>query len=133
MSGKVIEGKSSMLTKELEETLGIAVDEAVKRQTRICTLEHLLFALLQTTRRAKFCLIAARILREIAKSLEEYFTDVLEKLPGKHEVMPELTSTFQASFNTRFSRRKAAVRERLTAEIFSPRFIKPSSLTPFIF
>ena len=35
-----------MLTKELEATLGIAVDEAVKRRHEYVTLEHLLYALL---------------------------------------------------------------------------------------
>jgi ATP-dependent Clp protease ATP-binding subunit ClpA len=35
-----------MLTKELEETLGLAVDEAVKRRHEYVTLEHLLYALL---------------------------------------------------------------------------------------
>jgi ATP-dependent Clp protease ATP-binding subunit ClpA len=35
-----------MLTKELEETLGLAVDEAVKRRHEYVTVEHLLYALI---------------------------------------------------------------------------------------
>ena len=36
-----------MLTRELEETLSYAVDEAVKHKHEYVTLEHLLFALLE--------------------------------------------------------------------------------------
>ena len=36
-----------MLTRELEETLSFAVDEAVKHRHEFVTLEHLLFALLE--------------------------------------------------------------------------------------
>jgi ATP-dependent Clp protease ATP-binding subunit ClpA len=35
-----------LLTKELEETLGLAVDEAVKRRHEYVTVEHLLYALI---------------------------------------------------------------------------------------
>jgi len=35
-----------MLTKELEETLSFAVDEAVRRMHEYVTLEHLLYALI---------------------------------------------------------------------------------------
>ena len=36
-----------MLTRELEETLSFAVDEAVKHKHEYVTLEHLLYALLE--------------------------------------------------------------------------------------
>ncbi len=36
----------ALLTKELEETLGAAVDEAVMRRHEYVTLEHLLYALI---------------------------------------------------------------------------------------
>ena len=36
-----------MLTRELEETLSYAVDEAVRHKNEYVTLEHLLFALLE--------------------------------------------------------------------------------------
>jgi len=36
-----------MLTRELEETLNLAVEEAVKHKHEFVTLEHLLFALLE--------------------------------------------------------------------------------------
>ncbi|MET0751841.1 MAG: ATP-dependent Clp protease ATP-binding subunit ClpA [Pyrinomonadaceae bacterium] len=86
-----------MLTRELEETLSFAVDEAVKHKHEYVTLEHLLFALLEDTAARDILFNCGAKIEEIAKSLEEYFTDVLEKMPDDSKMMPELTSTFQAT------------------------------------
>ncbi|MGC2237057.1 MAG: ATP-dependent Clp protease ATP-binding subunit ClpA [Pyrinomonadaceae bacterium] len=86
-----------MLTRELEETLSFAVDEAVKHKHEYVTLEHLLFALLEDTAARDILFNCGAKIEEIAKSLEEYFTDVLEKMPDGSKMMPELTSTFQAT------------------------------------
>ncbi|HEY0048180.1 MAG TPA: Clp protease N-terminal domain-containing protein, partial [Pyrinomonadaceae bacterium] len=84
-----------MLTKELEETLGIAVDEAVKRRHEYVTLEHLLYALLED-KTARDVLVNCGVdLEKLAASLDEYFSNALEILPDKVQLMPELTSTFQ--------------------------------------
>jgi len=84
-----------MLTKELEETLGLAVDEAVKRRHEYVTLEHLLFALLEDRVAREVLRNCGADLESLNKSLDEYFTNVLEKLPESVQMMPELTSTFQ--------------------------------------
>lgn len=85
-----------MLTRELEETLSYAVDEAVKYKHEYVTLEHLLYALLEDTAAREVLYNCGAKIEEIAKSLEEYFTDVLEKMPENTQLMPELTSTFQS-------------------------------------
>jgi ATP-dependent Clp protease ATP-binding subunit ClpA len=84
-----------MLTKELEETLSYAVDEAVKYKHEYVTLEHLLFALLEDTAARDILYNCGAELEEIGKQLEDYFANVLEKMPAKVKQMPELTSTFQ--------------------------------------
>jgi len=84
-----------MLTKELEETLGIAVDEAVKRRHEYVTLEHLLFALLEDKTARDVLVNCGADLEKLALSLDEYFSNVLEILPENVQLMPELTSTFQ--------------------------------------
>ena len=85
-----------MLTRELEETLSYAVDEAVKHKHEYVTLEHLLYALLEdNAARDILCNCGANI-EEIAKALEDYFRDVLEKMPVKAGKLPELTSTFES-------------------------------------
>ncbi|MDQ3712342.1 MAG: ATP-dependent Clp protease ATP-binding subunit ClpA [Acidobacteriota bacterium] len=86
-----------MLTRELEETLSYAVDEAVKHKHEYVTLEHLLYALLEDTAARDILYNCGAKIEEIAKSLEDYFADVLEKMPVKVKQLPELTSTFQST------------------------------------
>ncbi len=86
-----------MLTRELEETLSFAVDEAVKYRHEFVTLEHLLFALLEDRAARDILFNCGARLEEIAKSLEDYFRDVLEKMPENAKHMPELTATFQST------------------------------------
>jgi ATP-dependent Clp protease ATP-binding subunit ClpA len=86
-----------MLTRELEETLSFALDEAVKRRHEYVTLEHLLFALLDDKTARDVLYNCGASLEQIASSLEEYFSSVLEKMPEGIQLMPELTSTFQST------------------------------------
>src|SRR5215218_4272299 len=86
-----------MLTRELEETLSFAVDQAVKYRHEFVTLEHLLFALLEDRSARDILFNCGAQLEELGKSLEDYFQDVLEKLPAASKQMPELTATFQST------------------------------------
>ena len=85
-----------MLTRELEETLSFAVDEAVRNKHEYVTLEHLLYALLEDNAAREVLFNCGANIEEVSKSLEEYFRDVLEKMPENVQLMPELTSTFQS-------------------------------------
>jgi ATP-dependent Clp protease ATP-binding subunit ClpA len=85
-----------MLTKELEETLGVAVDEAVRRRHEYVTLEHLLFALLADKTARDVLNHCGADLKLLASELDTYFSQVLETLPDGVQLMPELTSTFQS-------------------------------------
>ncbi len=86
-----------MLTKELEETLSFAVDQAVKHKHEFVTLEHLLYALLEDSSARDILFNCGARLEELGGSLEDYFRDVLEKMPETARQMPELTSTFQST------------------------------------
>lgn len=86
-----------MLTRELEETLSYAVDEAVKHRHEYVTLEHLLFALLEDNSAREILHNCGAQLDELTRALEEYFQNVLEKMPANAKHMPELTSTFQST------------------------------------
>jgi ATP-dependent Clp protease ATP-binding subunit ClpA len=88
-----------MLTREVEQTLSFAVDQAVRYRHEYVTLEHLLFALLQDTAARDILFNCGASIDEIATALEEYFKDVLEKLPENVKVMPELTAAFQSTIN----------------------------------
>ena len=86
-----------MLTKELEETLSQAVDEAVKYKHEYVTLEHLLYALVQNSSAADVLTHCGGDLQALRDSLLDYFHDVLERMPEGAKQLPELTSTFQAT------------------------------------
>src|SRR6185436_5678408 len=88
-----------MLTRELEETLSYAVDEAVKHKHEFVTLEHLLYALLEDTAAREILFNCGAQLDELARALEEYFDKHLEKMPADVKSMPELTSTFQSTIS----------------------------------
>src|SRR6185503_2567223 len=86
-----------MLTRELEETLSFAVDQAVKHRHEFVTLEHLLFALLEDKTAYEILFNCGAQIDELARALQEYFDNVLEKMPANASQMPELTSTFQST------------------------------------
>ena len=88
-----------MLTRELEETLSFAVDEAVKHRHEFVTLEHLLFALLEDSAAREILFNCGAELDEIGRALQEYFENVIEKMPPNVKGMPELTSTFQSTIS----------------------------------
>ena len=85
-----------MLTKELEETLGLAVDEAVVRRHEYVTVEHLLYALIGDKVGREVLLNVGADLENLRTDLDEYFETTIEKLPDNVQLMPELTSTFQS-------------------------------------
>src|SRR5688500_8514932 len=86
-----------MLTRELEETLSYAVDQAVKYKHEYVTLEHLLFALLEDGAARNILFHSRANVEETAKAHEEYFKEPLEKMPHGSKQMPELTATFQST------------------------------------
>jgi len=85
-----------MLTRELQETLSAAVDEAVRRKHEFVTLEHLLFAL--TNDKTASCILqnCGCNLDTLRKEIEQFFADNLEQLGEENAQMPELTSMFQS-------------------------------------
>lgn len=85
-----------MLTKELEETLGLAVDEAVVRRHEYVTVEHLLYALIGDKVGREVLLNVGADLEKLRTELDDYFETTIEKLPDNVQLMPELTSTFQS-------------------------------------
>jgi ATP-dependent Clp protease ATP-binding subunit ClpA len=86
-----------MLTKELEETLSSAVDEAVKYRHEYVTLEHLLFALLDDRSARDILFNCGAKIDELARELEDYFQNTLEKMPEGVKRTPELTNAFQST------------------------------------
>ncbi len=88
-----------MLTRELEETLSSAVDEAVRHKHEFVTLEHLLYALLDDSTARDILFNCGAQIDELGRALQDYFEGVLEKMPPDAKGMPELTSTFQSTIS----------------------------------
>jgi ATP-dependent Clp protease ATP-binding subunit ClpA len=88
-----------MLTRELEETLSFAVDEAVRHKHEYVTLEHLLFALLEDAAAREILFNCGAHIDELARALQEYFDNMLDKMPPDAKHMPELTPTFQSTIH----------------------------------
>ncbi len=85
-----------MLTKELEETLSLAVDDAVRRSNEYVTLEHLLYALLDDRAARDIIFNCGADLALLAGETDD-FLESIEKLPESRKQMPELTGTFQTT------------------------------------
>jgi ATP-dependent Clp protease ATP-binding subunit ClpA len=85
-----------MLTKELQETLSAAVEEAVQRRHEYVTLEHLLFAMLNDSTSRDVLYNCGGDLEKLGNELEKFFAERLETLPDGLTQMPELTSAFQS-------------------------------------
>ena len=88
-----------MLTRELEQTLSLAVDAAVRHNHEYVTLEHLLYALLEDDAAGEVLFHCGAQISELHRALSEYFENVLEKIPAEIKTMPELTSTFQSTIS----------------------------------
>ena len=84
-----------MITKELEDTLNRAVNDARDRRHEYLTLEHLLLAMLEdriSTNVIRHCGGDVTILKN---DLEKYLSENLEQLPEDDDRMPEQTAAFQ--------------------------------------
>jgi ATP-dependent Clp protease ATP-binding subunit ClpA len=88
-----------MLTRELEQSLSTAVDEAVKHRHEFVTLEHLLYALLRDASAQEVLVNCGADIDELERALSLYFEKNLEKIPEGTKAMPELTSTFQSTIS----------------------------------
>jgi ATP-dependent Clp protease ATP-binding subunit ClpA len=87
-----------MLTRELEETLNRAFNEAVTRQHEFLTLEHVLLALLQDKTARDVIRHCGGDIRKLQRELELFLAEKLERLPDNVDRLPEQTPAFQRVF-----------------------------------
>ncbi|MED5371643.1 MAG: ATP-dependent Clp protease ATP-binding subunit ClpA [Myxococcota bacterium] len=87
-----------MISRELQVTLNLAVNEARRRRHEFLTLEHVLFALLHDNRGREILQACGGDRKRILRGLEEYFESSMETLPDEGDDMPEQTLAFQRTF-----------------------------------
>lgn len=84
-----------MLTKELQITLNIAVDEATKRRHEFLTLEHMLYALLREQTGSDVIRQCGGNLAALERELERFFAEHIEQLPRHKKYRPEPTAALE--------------------------------------
>ena len=84
-----------MITKELENTLNLAVAEATTRQHEYITLEHLLLALLIDPTARDVIYSCGGNLNTLKNDIEEFFAAHTEMVSADPSTLPEQTIAFQ--------------------------------------
>src|ERR1043165_9041545 len=84
-----------MITKELENTLNLAVAEATKRQHEYVTLEHLLLALLNDPTARDVIYACGGSLNTLRQEIEAFFAEHSEMASADTSTLPEQTIAFQ--------------------------------------
>jgi len=84
-----------MITKELQDTLNAAFQEAIQQRHEFLTLEHLLFALLQEKTGGEVLRYCGADLDKLKKELEKFFLNHMEQLPQGIEQAPAPTASFE--------------------------------------
>src|ERR1043165_7452824 len=84
-----------MITKELENTLNLAVAEATKRQHEYVTLEHLLLALLNDPTASDVIYACGGSLNTLRQEIEAFFAAHSEMATADPNALPEQTIAFQ--------------------------------------
>ena len=82
------------ISKELEETIQAAFDEARKRRHEFVTLEHVLYALLKDPVAAKILKACGANLKKLQKELEAFFEEQMASLPEGVDREPQQTAAF---------------------------------------
>jgi ATP-dependent Clp protease ATP-binding subunit ClpA len=84
-----------MITKELENTLNLAVADATTRQHEYVTLEHLLLALLNDPTARDVIYHCGGNVDALQKDIEEFFAEHSEMVNADPSTLPEQTIAFQ--------------------------------------
>ncbi len=85
-----------MLTRELQQSINLAIDDASRRRNEYVTLEHLLLALLEEPAARDVLYHCGASIEALAGELEIYIENEIEKLPPEFAATPELTSTLSS-------------------------------------
>ena len=84
-----------MISKELQDTLNLALGEAAKRRHEYLTLEHLLYALLEDKAACDIIKACGGSVKNIRAELNQFLNDNMEVLPNGIEAMPSYTAALE--------------------------------------
>jgi ATP-dependent Clp protease ATP-binding subunit ClpA len=84
-----------MITRELQATLNLAADQAMRRRHEYLTLEHLLYAILSDRTGRDVLTNCGANLEQLRQELEDFLNTKIKSLPKGREQFPEQTSAFE--------------------------------------
>jgi ATP-dependent Clp protease ATP-binding subunit ClpA len=102
-----------MITKELQATLELAADEAIKRRHEFLTLEHLLYALLVDKVAKDVIYNCGGDLDLLRRDLEDFFKENIQPLPRGVDRYPEQTAAFERVLNRAMEQAEASSQEKI--------------------
>ncbi len=102
-----------MITRELQATLNLAANEAIKRRHEFLTLEHLLFAMLHDETASEVLLQCGIDLDLLRRDLEEFFTENMTPLPRGVERYPEQTAAFERVIDRAILQAQASAQDKV--------------------
>jgi ATP-dependent Clp protease ATP-binding subunit ClpA len=104
-----------MITKELQATLNLAIEEAVHRRHEYLTLEHVLLALLRDPIGAKVIRNCGGNIDWLRSELETFLASRIAQLPEGGEQPPESTPGFQRVLERAALQAQASGRQQIDA------------------
>ena len=84
-----------MITRQLQATLNLAADEAIRRRHEFLTLEHMLYAILKDPTGSDVIRNCGGDLDKLRRDLEDFFNENMRPLPEGRDQFPEQTSGFE--------------------------------------
>ncbi len=84
-----------MITRELQATLQLAANEAIKRRHEFLTLEHLLYAMTHDQTAADVIHNCGGDVEILRHDLNDFFRETMTPLPRNLELRPEQTAAFE--------------------------------------
>jgi ATP-dependent Clp protease ATP-binding subunit ClpA len=102
-----------MITRELQATLELAADEAIKRRHEFLTLEHLLYALLLDKVAKDVIYNCGGDIDLLRRDLEEFFKESIQPLPRGVDRYPEQTPAYERVINRAMEQAEASSQDKV--------------------
>jgi ATP-dependent Clp protease ATP-binding subunit ClpA len=116
------------ITKELQEALFSAINDAKRRRHEYLTLEHVLFAMAGDKHAKKILRAVGADLKELQADLEIFFAENIDPLPEGVEREPQQTPTFQRVLQRAAIQVQSAGKDTIDAgHLLASFFREPSS------
>ena len=121
-----------MISKQLSETLGLAVREAKKRRHEYVCIEHLLFAILFDNDGSEIIERCGGNLDNLRNSLENFFNEQMESVPEGNEYVLQQTVGFQRVIQRAINHVRSAEKQEVSvSDILASIFLEKDSHAEF--